>query len=145
MTSGITLKDVNHNEFIKAYSSHLKRSGKIEVPTWVDLVKTGTHKQLAPYDPDWYFVRCAATARHIYLRRGVGVGALKMRTGGPKNRGNRPSRRQEGSGSVARKILQSLEKLGILEKEERGGRKITEAGRRELDRIAVQVVRAKDE
>ena len=25
--------------------------GKLEVPTWVDLVKTGTFKELGPYDP----------------------------------------------------------------------------------------------
>lgn len=43
--------------FITAYASHLKRSGKLEVPTWVDMVKTGSYKELAPYDPDWYYVR----------------------------------------------------------------------------------------
>ena len=43
--------------FIAAYASHLKRSGKLEVPTWVDIVKTGAYKELAPYDPDWYYVR----------------------------------------------------------------------------------------
>jgi len=43
--------------FISAYSSHLKRSGKLEVPNWVDIVKTGAFKELAPYDPDWYYVR----------------------------------------------------------------------------------------
>ena len=43
--------------FIEAYSSHLKRSGKLEVPNWVDLVKTGTFKEQAPYDPDWFYVR----------------------------------------------------------------------------------------
>lgn len=43
--------------FISAYASHLKRSGKLEVPTWVDIVKTGPFKELAPYDADWYYVR----------------------------------------------------------------------------------------
>jgi small subunit ribosomal protein S19e len=43
--------------FINAYASHLKRSGKLEIPVWVDLVKTGSFKELAPYDPDWYYVR----------------------------------------------------------------------------------------
>ena len=46
--------------FIAAYASHLKRSGKLEVPTWVDIVKTGSFKELAPYDPDWYYVRAGA-------------------------------------------------------------------------------------
>lgn len=43
--------------FIEAYASHLKRSGKLEVPNWVDLVKTGTFKEQGPYDPDWYYIR----------------------------------------------------------------------------------------
>ena len=30
---------------------------QIHLPTWVDIVKTGTFKDLAPYDEDWYFVR----------------------------------------------------------------------------------------
>lgn len=33
------------------------RSSKLKVPSWVDVVKTGRHKELAPYDPDWYFIR----------------------------------------------------------------------------------------
>lgn len=32
-------------------------SGKLEVPVWVDTVKTGAFKELAPYDPDWFYVR----------------------------------------------------------------------------------------
>ena len=43
--------------FINAYASHLKRSGKLEVPTWVDIVKTGHYKELAPYDQDWFYIR----------------------------------------------------------------------------------------
>jgi ribosomal protein S19E (S16A) len=30
---------------------------QIEVPTWADLVKTATFKELAPYDADWYYIR----------------------------------------------------------------------------------------
>lgn len=56
MAGGITVKDVDAQSFIKAYSAHLKRSGKLEIPKWVDLVKTGTYKELAPYDPDWFYV-----------------------------------------------------------------------------------------
>ena len=55
--------------FIVAYSSHLKRSGKLEVPTWADIVKTGAYKELAPYDPDWYYVR--AGAFNQFLSHGI--------------------------------------------------------------------------
>ena len=43
--------------FITAYASHLKRSGKIDVPIWADIVKTGSYKELGPYDPYWFYVR----------------------------------------------------------------------------------------
>lgn len=54
--------------FIAAYASHLKRSGKLEVPTWVDIVKTGAYKELAPYDPDWYYVRAGAFIYENFTR-----------------------------------------------------------------------------
>jgi hypothetical protein len=35
----------------------LPQTPQLHLPTWVDFVKTAPHKQLAPYDEDWYFVR----------------------------------------------------------------------------------------
>lgn len=58
------------------------RSGKMKVPDWVDLVKTAKYKELAPYDEDWYYTRCAALVRHIYFRSPVGVGAVTKIFGG---------------------------------------------------------------
>ncbi len=53
----ITVRDVKADAFIAAYAEVLKNNDKFVVPKWADLVKTGVHKELAPYDPDWYFVR----------------------------------------------------------------------------------------
>lgn len=33
------------------------RSGKLKVPDWVDLVKLGKHKELAPCDENWFYIR----------------------------------------------------------------------------------------
>ncbi|KAG5654264.1 hypothetical protein H0H81_005510 [Sphagnurus paluster] len=136
------VRDISAEAFITAYASHLKRSGKLEVPVWVDLVKTGSFKELAPYDPDWYYVRAAAVARHIYLRKDVGIGALTKLHGGRNRRGNRPSHHADSSASVQRKICQSLEKIGVLEQTDNGGRRISQDGQRDLDRIATAVVEA---
>src|SRR4051812_37592172 len=65
---GVTVKDVASNDFIAAYAKFLKRSGKIDVPKWADIVKTAPHKELAPYDPDWYFVRAGKS--HCFFLRG---------------------------------------------------------------------------
>jgi small subunit ribosomal protein S19e len=52
------------------------------VPEWVDVVKTNVAKELAPYDEDWFFIRTASIARHLYIRAPVGVNALKKVYGG---------------------------------------------------------------
>ncbi|KAJ1965437.1 Protein component of the small (40S) ribosomal subunit [Dipsacomyces acuminosporus] len=142
MAGGVTVKDVNSHAFVKAYAAHLKRSGKLEVPAWTEYAKTSSAKELSPYDQDWFYVRAASIARHIYLHGGVGVGALSDRYGGTKRRGSRPNHHAAASTNVVRKALQGLEKLGILEKHTNGGRKITSAGQRDLDRISVQVAKA---
>ena len=82
----------------------------------------------------------AAVARHIYLRKDVGVGALTKLHGGRNRRGNRPSHHADCSASVQRKICQSLEKIGVLEQTGNGGRRISQDGQRDLDRIATAVV-----
>jgi len=45
------------DSFLSLYFTDHHSSGKLEIPKWVDLVKTGTNKELAPYDPDWFYVR----------------------------------------------------------------------------------------
>lgn len=142
---GVTVRDVEAADFIKAYAAFLKRSGRLETPQWLDTVKTGTHKELPPSDPDWFYVRAASIARHIYLRSHVGVGRLQKHHGGAINRGSRPSHHRNASGSVERRAIQSLEKLGVLEKDPRGGRKVSQAGQRDLDRIAYGLVEESEE
>ncbi|KXL43531.1 hypothetical protein M433DRAFT_167073 [Acidomyces richmondensis BFW] len=143
---GVSVKDVDANRFIEAYAAFLKRQGKLPIPGWVDTVKTSHAKELPPQSIDWYYVRAAAVARHIYMRKTVGVGRLRKVHGGTKNRGSRPSHHVDASGSVDRKVMQSLEKIGVLEQdEEKGGRRITQAGQRDLDRIAQTTVEAEEE
>ena len=78
------MKDVASADFVIAYAAHLKRIGKIEVPKWADLVKTATYKELAPYDPDWYYIRAGERRpRAARLQRAVGSGpALTARARG---------------------------------------------------------------
>lgn len=126
---------------------------------WVDTVKTSHSKELPPQSSDWYvlllpafvhtirlaytdillssryYTRAASVARHIYMRKTVGVGRLRKVHGSTKNRGSRPSHHVDASGSVDRNVLKSLEKIGVLEKDEdKGGRRITQSGQRDLDR-----------
>ncbi|QIW99496.1 hypothetical protein AMS68_005014 [Peltaster fructicola] len=143
---GVSVRDVPADKFIEAYAAFLKRQGKLPIPGWSDTVKTSNAKELPPQSIDWFYVRAASVARHIYVRKTVGVGRLRKVHGGVKNRGSRPSHHVDASGSVDRKIMQALEKIGVLEQdEEKGGRRITQSGQRDLDRIAQTTIEAEDE
>ena len=80
------------------------------------------------------------------MRKTVGGGRMRKVHGGTKNRGSRPSHHVDASGSVDRKVMQALERIGVLEQdEEKGGRRITQAGQRDLDRIAQTTMEAEEE
>uniref|UniRef100_A0A8C9KSX7 Ribosomal protein S19 n=1 Tax=Serinus canaria TaxID=9135 RepID=A0A8C9KSX7_SERCA len=58
---GVTVKDVNQQEFVRALAAFLKKSGKLKVPDWADTVKLAKHKELAPYDENWFYTRAGET------------------------------------------------------------------------------------
>merc|ERR1712173_250369 len=134
----VSVKDVDQQKFVFALAAFLKKSGKVKVPEWADIVKTSVAKELAPYDEDWYYTRLASVARHLYMRSPVGVKTITKIYGVRRNNGTTPSHWCRGSGSVARKALQSLEQLKLVQKDANGGRVLTSQGRRDLDRIASQ-------
>ncbi|MCL4122337.1 UNVERIFIED_CONTAM: hypothetical protein GTU68_011230 [Idotea baltica] len=73
------------------------------------------------------------------MRSPVGVGAVRKIFGGRIRRGTRPSHFCISSGSIARKALQTLQTLKLVEKHPNGGRILTSQGQRDLDRIAAQI------
>lgn len=138
---GVTVKDVPAQQFITNYAAFLQRQGRLDVPGFVEVVKTSSSNELPPQDASgWFYMRTASIARHIYLRKDIGIGRLNKRYGNSKNRGFRPSHHADASGSVNRKAVQALEKLGVLETSENGGRRVSDNGRRDLDRIAEQTL-----
>merc|ERR1712168_954639 len=128
MPGGVTVKDVSQQDFVRAFAAHLKKS-KLKVPEMVEIVKTSKAHELGPLDPDWFYVRAASVARHVYLRPNVGVGAVRKIYGGAKRNGTRPNHFCLSSSSVARKVLQSLEGIKLVSKDVNGGRTIAPTGR----------------
>lgn len=62
----------------------------------------------------------ASTVRHLYLRGGAGVGSMTKIYGGRKRNGVCPAHYSVGSKNVARKVLQALELLKMIEKDPNG-------------------------
>merc|ERR1712066_764801 len=110
----VTLKDVPAGDFIAAYADFLKRTNKIELPKWVDLVKTGHYHELAPYDEDWFYTRAAAIMRKLYVKPTVGVGRLANKFGAKQRNGVARKHHAKDSKGVIRACMQALEGAKLL-------------------------------
>ena len=137
---GATVKDIDQHAAVKGVAEFLKKSGKLKVPDQMDIIKTAKFKELAPYDPDWFYIRCASILRHLYHRSPAGVGSITKIYGGRKRNGVHPSHFCRAADGAARKALQSLEHARFIEKHSEGDRKLTPIGQRDMDRIANQIV-----
>ncbi len=116
-------------------------------------MKTAVQKELAPYDPNWLFIRAAAIARKIYIRGSLGVGALRSIFGSNKRNGTVSSHHHESDGKIIRYCMKQLGKMGLLDlvivqaEDETGkmvqistkGKRLTKKGRAEMDKIATQI------
>jgi small subunit ribosomal protein S19e len=132
--------DVPPNDLISKLALALKQDPALTPPEWANFVKTGVHKEKAPVDPDWWFVRSAATLRKIYLNGPIGTERLASEFGGRRDRGSAPYHARTGSRSIARKCLQALEKGGYLAKSGKKGRIVSSKGRSLLDKCSQEVI-----
>lgn len=129
----VSVYDVPVEKLIFKVAEDLKT--KIKAPDFANLVKTGVHRERAPENSDWWYVRLAAILRKYYTKQTLGVNMLRGYYGGAKKRGAKPQKFARGSGKIIRLSVQQLEKEGFLEKKE-SGRKITLKGRKYLERFA---------
>lgn len=60
---GVTENDIIQQEFVRALAAVLKKSGKLKVPEWVDTVQLAKHKELVPYDENWFYTLAASQHR----------------------------------------------------------------------------------
>lgn len=132
--------DVDQDKIVSQVALFLKKSGKLKIPDNMDIVKTAKFKELAPNNPDWFYIRCASILRRLYHRSPAGVGAIKKIYGGRQRNGVRPSHFCRADGSVARRAVQALEAIKMVEQHADGGRKLSAQGQRDLDRIAAQII-----
>ena len=137
-----TLYDVPVQDLIESVAEELKKSKKITPPEWASYVKTGSFKQHAPRQEDWWYVRCASLLRKVYTKGPIGTSHLRKEYGGLKRGKATPEHFRKASGAVIRKALQQLEGEGLITSEKRG-RVISAKGRSMLDKIATTVIKEK--
>ena len=131
--SSMTLRDIPASIFISTYGNFLKNSGQIQLPSWIEIIKSGPHKIYSPASNDWVYSRFASLVRRIYINGGQGVGKLRKIFGGKKKRGAKPSIKKSSGGKIVRLALKELERLKIIEKNSTGRRYITKKARKDID------------
>jgi len=132
----MSVREVPASALVKRLSEELKKLKELAPPEWSHFVKTGTHKQRPPEQPDWWYTRAASLLRRIFIDGPVGVQRLRSYYGGRKKRGVAPEHFRRASGKILRTLLQQLDKAGLVVKTERGGRKLTAKGANMLTAIA---------
>ncbi|MEM3407994.1 MAG: 30S ribosomal protein S19e [Candidatus Micrarchaeia archaeon] len=136
----ITVFDVEPNKLIKGVAQKLKEDGMVSPPEWIIYVKTGPHRERVPQDEDFWYVRCAAILRALYIEGPMGVNTLRERFGGkPGSKSGRMHTTKAG-GSIIRKALQQLEKANLITKDKKG-RHISNKGISLLNSVAKEISR----
>jgi len=117
---------------------------EIQPADWAGFVKTGSHVERMPQNPDWWYVRSASVLRKLYMNGPVGVSRLRKEYGGRKRRGVRPAHFAKAGGNILRSILQQLEQAGLAQKDGTKGRVVSGKGRSLLDAMSTQIKRDLD-
>lgn len=133
----VTVKYIPPHLFIEELAKYLKENvEEIKPPDWAMYVKTGSHVERVPDDPDWWYKRCASLLRKLYLYGPVGIERLRTAYGGRKDMGLVREHFKKAGGSIIRKALQQLEAAGLVCTMKGKGRILTPEGRSLLDRLA---------
>lgn len=140
-----TVYDVPADALIEAVAAKLDaEEDAIAEPDWFAYAKSGSGRELAPVQEDFWSVRAASLLRKVAIDGPVGVDRLRTAYGGPKQGSNRyrvrPNRKVDASGKVIRELLQQLAEVGYVEIAEGEGRQVTGAGRSLLDDTAGEVI-----
>ena len=104
---------------------------EVQAPDWAVFVKTGAHKERPPVQENWWQLRSASVLLKVNKFGPVGVNRLSKQYGGRKNRGHKPEKKYPGSRNIVRKVLQQLEKAGLVQANKNGsaGKVLTKKGK----------------
>ncbi len=130
------------DKLIRTLAEYLKENVKeVSPPPWSSYVKTGSHAERIPTQPDFWYVRCASLLRRIYLDGPVGIESLRTAYGGRAKKGMRREHHYKAGASLIRKPLQQLESAGLVTKLGTRGRVLTDKGKSIVDRISYKLLK----
>jgi len=135
----VNVHDVPAEKLISALAERMKKQRELDVPQWAQFVKTGSHAERPPQQPDWWYTRAASLLRKLYVHGPLGQGDLERAYGGSKAVAYNPKHRRDAGGSAIRKILKQLEQSELVAKTPKG-RVLTPKGMAMLDKLSKQLL-----
>jgi small subunit ribosomal protein S19e len=133
--------DVPPSVLLPRLAQALKTNQSVAPPEWASYVKTGVHKQRAPSQTDWWYLRSASVLRKISMLGATGVSRLAAEYGGKRDRGSAPYHAELGSRAILREIVQQLEKSGLVQPMKKRGRRVSAAGQKLLDTLSAETLK----
>jgi len=133
--------DVPPSVLLPPLATELRNRQAVVPPPWATFVKTGVHKQRAPVQTDWWYLRSASVLRKIYLQGYVGIARLSAEYGGKRDRGSAPYHAHSGSRAILREIVHQLEKAGLVQPYKTRGRRLSAAGEKLLTAVSTDVLK----
>jgi small subunit ribosomal protein S19e len=134
-------QDVPPSRLLPKLAEELRNRRVVTPPAWATFVKTGVHKERAPTQTDWWYLRSASVLRKVYLNGAIGVERLSAEYGGKRDRGSSPYHARSGSRAVLREILHQLEKSGLVQPFKTRGRRVSPEGAKLLDSVSRDVLK----
>jgi small subunit ribosomal protein S19e len=134
----VNAHDVPSGKLISALAEQIKSFPGMEAPDWSKFVKTGSHAERPPQQPDWWYTRSASLLRKLYLHGPVGLGDLERSYGGSKAVSYFPKHHRDAGGSSIRRILKQLEQAELVAKTAKG-RVLTSKGTAMLDKLSKEL------
>jgi small subunit ribosomal protein S19e len=133
--------DVPPSAYLPKLADELRSRNAVTPPAWAPFAKTGVHKQKAPVQVEWWYLRSASVLRKIGLKGPIGVEHLADEYGGKRDRGSAPYHARSGSRSIAREIVQQLQGAGLVRSDKNRGRRLTAEGQKLIDTVARDVLK----
>ncbi len=140
----VNARDVPQDKLIGALSAQVKGLPGLKEPDWAHFVKTGSHAERPPENPDWWYTRAASLLRKLYIHGPVGLSELESAYGGSKAVAYFPKHHRDGARSPIRKVLQQLEQAELVTKTPKG-RVLSPKGRAMLDKASREIFVAMSE
>jgi small subunit ribosomal protein S19e len=135
-------KEVPADKLLPRLAAELRGQASIKPPAWAAFARTGVHTERAPTQADWWYLRSASVLRKLHTDGPRGVSLLSASYGGRRDRGSAPYHARKGSRSIAREVLQQLEKAGLVQQVRLRGRTLTPQGQKLLAKVSTEAFKA---